>query len=249
MQIVNWELRKQGDKDPRWRQGSRVAKRILDSSDPGYRYWKSENVQSSRIRASNANMVAYTEICALPVTPLEIEDTDKLFSWLLEGSEKDVRQIHGGTGVSPKLMHIFAQITQLSARMEKVRCPWVLNGNMQANMTPEPQIHHHTACCGGVGVSTELLQAMVGNLEGLRQCAPASRRLCTRRQRHGQRRGHGHRLDRRDVGASGEDLLVLPLLSVSPIVQFAVRAVLIRIQIASASHQRTIELGASAPLS
>lgn len=118
---MNWELREKGDKNPKWRQGSKVAKKILDMSDPGDRYWNVENVQLSRIRASNANMVAYTEICALPVTPLEVEDADKLYTWLMGGSKRDVHQIHGGTGVSPRLLYTYAQITNLAARFEAVR--------------------------------------------------------------------------------------------------------------------------------
>lgn len=57
----------------------------------------------------------------MPVTDLQIVDFDKLYPWLLEGSKAEVREIYGGTGVSPKLLHIYAQITQLSARIMKVR--------------------------------------------------------------------------------------------------------------------------------
>ena len=65
-------------------------------------------------------MCAYVEVCALPVTELLVEEGDKLFSWLLEGSGEDARQIYGGTGVCPKILHMYAQITQLSARITKV---------------------------------------------------------------------------------------------------------------------------------
>jgi hypothetical protein len=65
-------------------------------------------------------MCAYTEICALPVTEAHISDFDKLYPWLLGGSKEEVREIYGGTGVCPKILHIFAQITQLSARLMKV---------------------------------------------------------------------------------------------------------------------------------
>ncbi|KAJ8125883.1 hypothetical protein O1611_g7755 [Lasiodiplodia mahajangana] len=98
--IVQWELRRSKDVRPRWRCGSQIGKAILDATDPGYRYWRLENVQTTSVRRSNANMCAYTEICALPVTELEIMGFDKLYTWLLEGSEKEVREIHGGTGTS-----------------------------------------------------------------------------------------------------------------------------------------------------
>lgn len=96
---------------------------ILDNTDPGYRYWRPENVQTGSVRRSNANMCAYAEICALPITELEVSDIDKLYPWLLEGSEEDVREIHGGTGVCPKILHMYAQITQLSARIMEVSSP------------------------------------------------------------------------------------------------------------------------------
>jgi hypothetical protein len=54
------------------------------------------------------------------MTELCIVDFDKLYPWLLGGTEDEVREIHGGTGVSPKILHIYAQITQLSARIMKV---------------------------------------------------------------------------------------------------------------------------------
>ncbi|KAK7413675.1 hypothetical protein QQX98_007457 [Neonectria punicea] len=117
--IVQWELRRPKSEKPRWRRGTQTGKAILDATDPGYRYWKPEHVQTTSVRRSNANMCAYAEICALPVTELHVAEMDKLYPWLLEGSEEDVREIHGGTGVCPKILHIYAQITQLSARITK----------------------------------------------------------------------------------------------------------------------------------
>lgn len=134
--IVQWELRRSKTERPRWRCGTLTAKTILDDTDPGYRYWLPENVQTTSVRRSNANMCAYAEICALPVTKLSIVDMDKLYPWLLEGSERDVREIHGGTGVSPKLLHIYAQITQLSARSMEVRFQVLVKiRNMLADFT------------------------------------------------------------------------------------------------------------------
>lgn len=122
-QTVNWELRKERDTDPRnprWRQAARVAKKILDCTSPGFQYSEVENTQISKLRMANANVVAKIDICALPVTQLEIEDSSKLYTWLLEGNDKDVRKIDGFSGVSPKMLHMIAQITQLTARLEKV---------------------------------------------------------------------------------------------------------------------------------
>jgi hypothetical protein len=119
-QLVNWELRKPKDCLGRWQEAARIAKTILDASDPGYRYWKNENVQCTSARVANANWAAFVEILAQPVSPLKFDKTDRLCSWLLEGTEKEARRIHGGTGLSPKLLHIYGQITYLCARMAEV---------------------------------------------------------------------------------------------------------------------------------
>ncbi|KFY34675.1 hypothetical protein V494_06556 [Pseudogymnoascus sp. VKM F-4513 (FW-928)] len=118
---VIWELRKPKGGVPNWYRGARLAKSILDHSDPGYRYWKATNMQSSTARLANANWTALSCILAQPVTPLKREEDDNSFSWLLEGTERGVRKIHGSTGLCPKLLHTFAQITHLSTRI--MECP------------------------------------------------------------------------------------------------------------------------------
>ncbi|KAI8625002.1 fungal-specific transcription factor domain-containing protein, partial [Xylariaceae sp. FL1651] len=114
---VNWELRKSKDDEPHWLRGAYLAKEILDRTDPGYRYWKLENVQVSKARASNGNIVAQTCILAQIVLPLRRNDSHSGFGWLLEGSAKEVRRIRS-TGLSPKLLHIFYQITSLCNRLK-----------------------------------------------------------------------------------------------------------------------------------
>ena len=121
MQIVNWELRKPKGNASRWQDAAEIAKTILDNTDPGYRYWEKQNVQCSAARTANANWIALVGILAQPVSKLKLEDTDRLYAWLLEGTEREIRKIHGGTGVSPKLLHTYAQITHLCARLEKVQ--------------------------------------------------------------------------------------------------------------------------------
>lgn len=121
---MNWELRRPKNRVARWQNAAEIAKKILDNADPGYRYWKNENVQCSKARMANANWAAFVGILAQPVSPLKLEDTDRLYAWLLEGTEKEARRIYGGTGLCPKLLHMFAQITHLCARMEKVGIPF-----------------------------------------------------------------------------------------------------------------------------
>ncbi|KAK5453478.1 hypothetical protein LTS15_006663 [Exophiala xenobiotica] len=114
---VNFELRRDKNQESRWSVGARTARWILTQADPGQRYWKSVNVQCGTARISNANYVAFVEILALLVTPLRAEGSDQMYSWLLQGTEEESRQVHGGTGMCPKLLHIFSQITTLCGRM------------------------------------------------------------------------------------------------------------------------------------
>jgi len=51
------------------------------------------------------------------VSPLEKNQTKCSFTWLIEGQEHELRQIVGSTGLCPRLLHTFAQITHLSAKL------------------------------------------------------------------------------------------------------------------------------------
>jgi hypothetical protein len=118
---VNWELRNRtGTGPPNWYLGGKLAKSLLDESDPGFRYWKSVNVQCSSARLANANWGAFACIVAQPVTALDIYGPDQTFGWLLGGTSKEAQKIHGSTGLSPKLLHTFAQVTHLTIRMAGV---------------------------------------------------------------------------------------------------------------------------------
>lgn len=116
---MKWELRRPKHTEQRWYAAAKIAKQILDASDPGYRYWKPENVQTSNARHSLSNWLAYANILAEPVTSLSHYGLGKIYPWLLEGTPENIRKIHGGTGVSPKLLHTFAQITHLAARLDR----------------------------------------------------------------------------------------------------------------------------------
>ncbi|KAB8336717.1 hypothetical protein FH972_021026 [Carpinus fangiana] len=117
--LVNHELSMKQDCSPRWWNGARVAKRILDNTDPGYRYWNPPNVQTSKARLANANRVAFINILTEPLTPLSWTENKELYGWLLQGSAAEIRCIHNGTGLCPKLLHMMAQVTFLSARLQR----------------------------------------------------------------------------------------------------------------------------------
>jgi hypothetical protein len=118
---VTWEQRRPKGTLPNWYRGAHLAKKVLDVTDPGRRFWKIENVQFDSARLANANWAAFACILAEPVTPLKLEDDPQLYGWLLEGTKAEVHKIHGSTGLSPSLLHIFPQITRLSAILEQVR--------------------------------------------------------------------------------------------------------------------------------
>ncbi|KAJ6782244.1 hypothetical protein PWT90_04153 [Aphanocladium album] len=64
-------------------------------TDPGYRYWKTNNVQSSAARAALANRVAFVEFLALPVSPPVANRLARLYGWLIEGDKREAYKIFG----------------------------------------------------------------------------------------------------------------------------------------------------------
>jgi Fungal specific transcription factor domain len=88
-------------------------------TDPRQRYWETNNIQCTTARKSNANMLAYVDILSQPLTPLGEQDLENLHPWLLEGGREEALTIYGGTGVSPKLLHVFGQITELCVMLGK----------------------------------------------------------------------------------------------------------------------------------
>ncbi|EXJ92219.1 hypothetical protein A1O3_00769 [Capronia epimyces CBS 606.96] len=117
---IIWELRRPKSEIPNFIRGLHLAKRLLDHSDPGYRYWKATNVQSTKSWAGLSMVVAVG--CILPelMSPLlPTNPKDSNYSWLLWGTKKEVHTIYGCKGLSPKLIHIFAQITRLCAQLKE----------------------------------------------------------------------------------------------------------------------------------
>lgn len=118
--IINWETRKRIGMDPNWWVAAKTARRILDHSDPGYRYTTAQNVQASSARVSLSNWIAFIHILAEPVLPLQSNSDGRIYPWLIHGNKHESRKIHGATGTSPKLLHIFAQITHLTSGLLQV---------------------------------------------------------------------------------------------------------------------------------
>ncbi|KAK1994997.1 hypothetical protein LX36DRAFT_583312 [Colletotrichum falcatum] len=114
--VVSPEQRRPPNRIPRWLEGARLACRVLDATEPGHRYWDPVNIQPSEAQMGNMIIAGRAAILALPMAPLDLAATDdRQFAWLLQGSEHDVHRVHGGCGMSPKLLHRFSQITHMSA--------------------------------------------------------------------------------------------------------------------------------------
>lgn len=118
--MINWETHLEYGGEPQWYRGLKALKHLLDKSDPGYRYQKPGNVQSSFMRYFMSNVQAQNEIFCQVASRLDLTQDECPYPWLLEGSYKEVRRIIGPTGLSPKLLHVFAQITHLTAELMKV---------------------------------------------------------------------------------------------------------------------------------
>jgi hypothetical protein len=167
MKIVQWELRRDKKQEPRWYEAAQCAKAIMANSDPGYRYWDSYNVQCSSARISNANMLAYVDILSLPLTPLNARETECCHPWLLEGSDREVHRIYGGTGVCPKLLHMFGQITHLCGLMKDDPGSTIIPLGARALRRRLKNFHQWSELSEGYNSPEALLKSCVLNDQGL----------------------------------------------------------------------------------
>ncbi|KAG8352491.1 hypothetical protein FVEN_g9524 [Fusarium venenatum] len=84
-----------------------------------------QHPQLTRFRISQAVVVARGIIFAQVMWKLPQPETfvpteeSRRFSWLLQPSSEDVWTIHGGCGVSPKLLHIMSQINYCATRLHQ----------------------------------------------------------------------------------------------------------------------------------
>ena len=124
---MNWEVDRSSESMPKWYRGGKEAERLLNVSDPGYRYSSPNNVQCSRARAQLSHLHCLFNIMSDCMYPLDLQSKKCSFAWLLEGTDREQRKIVGTTGLSSKLMHYYAKITHLSSSLFKVRVALALS--------------------------------------------------------------------------------------------------------------------------
>ncbi|KAI0150759.1 hypothetical protein GGR57DRAFT_182289 [Xylariaceae sp. FL1272] len=165
--VVAWEFRRPPDQLPRWLEGARLASRILDITDPGYRYYKPFNVQTSSARLGNIVNIARHAIAGLTFSPLSLENTRGKFGWLLYGTQREVHEIHGACGYSPKLLHIWAQITHLSAKFAQHSDDDIIPLLAQKLLDKLEHLVQNSELSRGFSSSVDLLEACVLNERGV----------------------------------------------------------------------------------
>lgn len=117
-QSVSWDSVEGVEHTPKWHLATRLAERILDTSDPAYNYHSPYNVQFSRARPELANIICLDNVLSDCVYPLD-PNSKCGYPWLLRGNQREQRRIISFTGFSSLLMHYFVKITHLSASRQK----------------------------------------------------------------------------------------------------------------------------------
>jgi hypothetical protein len=117
MQVVNWEADTPRQQTPKWYRSGKQAEYILEKTDPAYKYYASQNVQHSKARFALGQLFCLDNVMSDCFFPLDLKTERCGFTWLLHGDRVQNRKIVGMTGLSPQLMHYFAKITFLSARL------------------------------------------------------------------------------------------------------------------------------------
>lgn len=114
------ERRLKWPEEPRWLLGFQQAEFYLENMTQASRH---RNIPLSPLCVSQRVMVGRALILAQLMVPLPATFDPQAevarFGWLVNGSEKDLHEIHGGCGFSRKLLHMMGQITYCAARLHQ----------------------------------------------------------------------------------------------------------------------------------
>ncbi|KAK4077970.1 hypothetical protein Purlil1_12168 [Purpureocillium lilacinum] len=123
--IVFTELRLKKPREPRWMQGFRQCEHILRMTGPGTHYTHGQNNQPVPLRLSHCVVTGHALtlarcMMALP-SPVDLYPVGEVrrYMWLLQGMVEASCEIHGGCGLSRKLLHMISQITYCAARLQQ----------------------------------------------------------------------------------------------------------------------------------
>ncbi|KAF2174960.1 hypothetical protein K469DRAFT_530027, partial [Zopfia rhizophila CBS 207.26] len=105
---------------PQWYRSGQIAERIVETSTTAYRFANLENVQCTDARFQLSQLFCLDNILSDCVYPLDDNVEKCSFPWLLHGDHHQKTRIIGMNGLSAQLLHYFAKITFLSARLKRV---------------------------------------------------------------------------------------------------------------------------------
>ncbi|KAK6331487.1 hypothetical protein TWF730_004569 [Orbilia blumenaviensis] len=167
-EVVCWEY-SSGDKVPAWYKAIRIARKVLDNSDPGYRFKHLKNVQESKARHRIGNEIAFCEILSSAFAPIEEEDLGPKcpYSWLVGGTDKEVTAIEGNTGMCARVLYTLAQITYLTGIYAKDPGPevWpIVAGTLRTRLE---RVQQWSELSEGYSHAQELLDACILDEDGL----------------------------------------------------------------------------------
>ncbi|KAI8710506.1 hypothetical protein NCS52_01567700 [Fusarium sp. LHS14.1] len=111
---------------PSWLEGYKQCKSFLHQTNPGGPFWENVAVQRSHLRDALSVIVGRGLIFSQLLAPLPDADLFNPpeqateFNWLLFGNERETLEVHGGCGLSTRLMHSIARVSYcVSCLMQK----------------------------------------------------------------------------------------------------------------------------------
>ncbi|TGJ64117.1 hypothetical protein EYR41_010193 [Orbilia oligospora] len=168
-EIVCWEPTEE-NLVPAWYRAARLARRVLDTSDPGYNYKRRRNVQESKARHRIGNEIAFCEILSSAFAPVEEEDLRGRcpYSWLMSGTETEVTKIEGNTGMCAKVLYTLARITYMTGMFAKNPCKTEVWPTFAGKIRTElERVRQWSDLSEGYSHAQELLDACILDENGL----------------------------------------------------------------------------------